>query len=54
MSDEFDELERALLTYTDGLVLSRRLDHMVRPGSSVTKIVGQKKLPHRTGLLLED
>ncbi|MFO1061747.1 MAG: succinylglutamate desuccinylase/aspartoacylase family protein [Dongiaceae bacterium] len=39
---------------TDGLLLSRRLDHLVRPGSTIAKVVGERPLPHRTGLLLED
>jgi predicted deacylase len=39
---------------TDGLLLSRRHDHLVRPGDSLAKIVGTRPLPHRTGLLLED
>ncbi|MBX6324074.1 MAG: succinylglutamate desuccinylase, partial [Rhodospirillaceae bacterium] len=39
---------------TDGLLLSRRLDRLVRPGDSVAKVVGTRILPHRTGLLLED
>jgi predicted deacylase len=54
MADDPREARTPIVTATDGLVLSRRLDHMVRPGSSVTKVVGQKKLPYRTGLLLED
>jgi uncharacterized protein len=54
MADDPRQGRTPITTVTDGLVLSRRLDHMVRPGSSVTKVVGQKKLPHRTGLLLED
>jgi len=54
MADDPRQARTPITTVTDGLLLSRRLDHLVRPGSSVTKIVGQKKLPHRTGLLLED
>jgi predicted deacylase len=39
---------------TDGLVLSRRPDRLVRPGDSIAKVVGTKPLPHRQGYLLED
>jgi predicted deacylase len=45
---------RPIAAGTDGLLLSRRLDHLVRPGSTIAKVVGQRRLPHRTGLLLED
>jgi uncharacterized protein len=39
---------------TDGLLLSRRIDRLVRPGDALAKIVGKQPLAHRTGLLLED
>lgn len=39
---------------TDGLLLTRRLDKLVRPGDGIAKVVGTRPLPHRTGLLLED
>jgi predicted deacylase len=39
---------------TDGLLLTRRHDKLVRPGDSVAKVVGERPLPYRTGLLLED
>jgi hypothetical protein len=39
---------------TDGLLLTRRLDKLVRPGDTVAKIVGTRPLPYRKGLLLED
>ncbi|HMS44726.1 MAG TPA: M14 family metallopeptidase [Alphaproteobacteria bacterium] len=39
---------------TDGFVLSRRLEHFVRPNDTIAKIVGKVSLPHRNGLLLED
>jgi predicted deacylase len=39
---------------TDGLLLTRRHDKLVRPGDSIAKIVGERPLPYRTGLLLED
>ena len=54
MADDPRQARTPIATVTDGLLLSRRLDHMVRAGDSVTKIVGHRKLPHRTGLLLED
>jgi len=41
-------------TVTDGLLLSRRIDKLVRPGDSLAKVVGTKTLPSRTGHLLED
>jgi hypothetical protein len=41
-------------TIADGLVLSRRLEKLVRPGDSVAKVVGVRSLPSRQGCLLED
>ena len=41
-------------TATDGLILSRRPDHLVRPGDSVAKVVGTVALASRQGYLLED
>ena len=41
-------------TFTDGLLLSRRADKLVRPGDSLAKVVGTKPLPNRQGYLLED
>ncbi|HUL05348.1 MAG TPA: succinylglutamate desuccinylase/aspartoacylase family protein [Candidatus Acidoferrum sp.] len=41
-------------TVADGLLLSRRIDKLVRPGDSLAKVVGTKPLPSRTGDLLED
>ncbi len=43
-----------IVTRTDGLVLSRRLHKYVLPGMTVAKVVGRRKLPHRSGYLLED
>ena len=54
MAEDPRHARTPIATVTDGLLLARRLDHMVRPGSSVTKIVGPKKLAYRTGLLLDD
>jgi uncharacterized protein len=39
---------------TDGLLLTRRLDKLVRPGDTIAKIVGTRVLAYRVGLLLED
>lgn len=39
---------------TDGLLLSRALHKMARPGDSLAKIVGTVPLPSRQGYLLED
>jgi hypothetical protein len=39
---------------TDGLILSRRFDHLIRPGDSIAKVVGKTPLAHRQGYLLED
>jgi len=41
-------------TRTDGFVLTRRDDKLVRPGQVIAKVVGREALPGRTGLLLED
>ena len=54
MAEDPERARTPITTITDGLLLSRRLDHLVRPGSTVTKIVGRRKLSYRTGLLLED
>jgi len=39
---------------TDGLLLSRALHKLVRPGDSLAKVVGTKPLASRRGYLLED
>lgn len=44
----------AVATATDGFVLSRRNDRLVRPGDSLAKVVGTRPLPGRQGYLLED
>lgn len=41
-------------TRTDGFILTRRDDKLVRPGQVIAKVVGREALPGRTGLLLED
>ena len=41
-------------TRTDGFILTRRDDKLVRPGQVIAKVVGREVLPGRTGLLLED
>ena len=43
-----------VMTATDGLLLTRRLDRLVRPGDTIAKIVGKEPLAYRKGLLLED
>ena len=43
-----------VISATDGFILSRRLDHFLRPHDTVAKVVGKIPLPHRNGLLLED
>jgi predicted deacylase len=43
-----------VVSVTDGFILSRRLDHFLRPSDTVAKVVGKIPLPHRNGLLLED
>jgi predicted deacylase len=54
IADDPATARRPIAAGTDGLLISRRLDHMVRPGSTIGKVVGQRSLAHRTGLLLED
>ncbi|MHB1218128.1 MAG: succinylglutamate desuccinylase/aspartoacylase family protein, partial [Alphaproteobacteria bacterium] len=41
-------------TRTEGFILARRDDKLVRPGQVIAKVVGREVLPGRTGLLLED
>ena len=48
------EARTPIRTATDGLVLSRRPDHLVRPGDSIAKVVGAVPLASRQGYLLED
>ena len=43
-----------VVTRTDGFILTRRDDKLVRPGQVIAKVVGREVLPGRTGLLLED
>jgi hypothetical protein len=54
MADDPAAARTPLRTATDGLLLSRRFDHLIRPGDSIAKIVGKTPLPHRQGYLLED
>jgi predicted deacylase len=54
MADDPAKARMPIKTITDGLVLSRRLDKLVRPGDSVAKVVGNRSLPSRKGYLLED
>lgn len=54
MADDPTQARTPIKTIADGLVLSRRHDRLVRPGDSIAKVVGNKSLPTRTGLLLED
>lgn len=41
-------------TRTNGFILTRRDDKLVRPGQVIAKVVGRTPLPDRSGLLLED
>jgi hypothetical protein len=54
MAEDPAKARTPITTITDGLVLSRRQDKLVRPGDSIAKVVGKNSLPTRTGFLLED
>jgi len=54
MADDPRAARIPIRTATDGLVLSRRPDRLVRPGDSIAKVVGTKPLDSRQGYLLED
>lgn len=46
---------QAITTRANGLVLSRRMNKLVRPGDAIAKVVGTEPLTHRLdGKLLED
>lgn len=53
-ADDVRQARTPVATRTDGFVLTRRDDKLVRPGQVIAKIVGRDVLPGRTGLLLED
>jgi predicted deacylase len=54
MAEDPAAARTGIRTATDGLLLSRRFDHLIRPGDSIAKVVGKVPLPHRQGYLLED
>jgi predicted deacylase len=54
MADDPLKARTPIKTIADGLVLSRRLEKLVRPGDNVAKVVGTRSLPSRQGYLLED
>src|SRR5262249_32457506 len=54
MADDPRDARIPIRTATDGLMLSRRPDRLVRPGDSIAKVVGTKPLSSRQGYLLED
>ncbi|HET6221513.1 MAG TPA: succinylglutamate desuccinylase, partial [Dongiaceae bacterium] len=54
MADDPTDARTPIRTVTDGLILSRRFDHLIRPGDSIAKVVGKTPLAHRQGYLLED
>jgi predicted deacylase len=54
LAEDTHKARTPVATRTDGFVLTRRDDKLVRPGQVIAKIVGRKALPGRTGLLLED
>jgi len=54
-AEDPDNARTALHTTTDGLILSRQIDKLVRPGQGVCKVVGAEPLANRpVGALMED
>ena len=54
MAEDARVARTPVMTRTDGFILTRRDDKLVRPGQVIAKVVGREVLPGRTGLLLED
>lgn len=54
MAEDSRAARTPVATRTDGFILTRRDDKLVRPGQVIAKVVGRDVLPGRTGLLLED
>lgn len=54
MAEDTRTARTPVATRTDGFILTRRDDKLVRPGQVIAKVVGREVLPGRTGLLLED
>jgi predicted deacylase len=54
MAEDARAARTPVATRTDGFILTRRDDKLVRPGQVIAKVVGREVLPGRTGLLLED
>lgn len=54
MAEDAHAARTPVATRTDGFILTRRDDKLVRPGQVIAKVVGREALPGRTGLLLED
>ena len=54
IADDARTSRTPVTTRTDGFILTRRDDKLVRPGQVIAKVVGREVLPGRTGLLLED
>ena len=52
---DLSRARRPIATRADGMVLSRRMNKLVRPGEAIAKVVGKQTLSHRrSGSLLED
>ncbi|PLP60780.1 succinylglutamate desuccinylase [Mesorhizobium loti] len=54
LADDPEQARQPIVTETDGIVLSRRLDRLVQPGRIVARVFGEHPLPYRKGLLLDD
>ena len=54
MADDPLKARQQITSKTDGLVLTRLHQKLVRPGDAVAKIVGRERLAYRKGALLDD
>ena len=54
MADDPLKARTPILSQTDGLVLTRLIQKLVRPGAAIAKIVGREPLAYRKGKLLDD
>ena len=54
MADDPLKARQPIRSQTDGLLLTRLFQKLVRPGEAIAKIVGREPLPYRKGQLLDD
>ncbi len=54
MADDPLTARQPICTQTDGLLLTRLFQKLVRPGDAIAKVVGRVPLAYRTGMLLDD